>query len=266
MESYRSPAFPSDAKLGLPEAQRLFTHARRVFARLPSGITGAWLELARVLRSIDLCSDKVIDPRLIELLGRRFAPEVLERAGINVAGPHTALNLWRSPDKIAIALFALEMPLSDFVLRGSICHFANRPSAGPIIARIHALAPAAVAKLKQQRHRITIWRLADQLCDALGADFFCNFACMHQVRHGLERYAESDADYAERVIDLMYQRPMAFPRFRSFAEAVRALGLSRALYGRADLRQDLRLAFKKARSKYSVRHRAAPAKHAPLRQ
>lgn len=263
MPSHRPFDFPADAKLGWPEAQSLFKHARRVLASVPGGTTGAWLEFTRILRSIDLCGEESVDPRFIELLSRRFGPEVLERAGINVMGPHAALHLWRNPEKIALALFAFDMPVSDFVLRGAICHFPNRPSTDLTIARIHELAPAAIEKLKQQRHRITIWRLADHLGDDLGADFLSNFACLHRVRHALERYAESDSDYAERVIDLLYRRPIIFQRFRSFAEAIRSLGLNRVLVGRADLRQDLRLAFKKAQQTRAVTHRGTTGKRAP---
>jgi len=52
-------------------------------------------------------------------------------------------------------------------------------------------------------------------------------------------------------------------QFRSFAEAIRSLGLNRVLVGRADLRQDLRLAFKKAQQTRAVTHRGTTGKRAP---
>jgi len=249
MSSYRTPTFPVDAKLGLPEAKRLFSYSRGLLAGMSGGLTAVWLEFGRLLCSLDLCKEGMIDPQFIELLDQRFTPEVLQQAGITVDAPHAALHLWRSPARIGLALFALEMPLRDFVMRASICRFPHRISADPIIARIHELAPAAVADLKKRHRRITIWTLADHLSDALGADFLNNFACMRRVRFALEWHVESDCEYAQRIIDLMYERPIALPRFHSFNDAIRKLGLIRVLTERADLRQDLRLAFKSARKK-----------------
>lgn len=239
----------SDPVMSLPDAQRLFTYPRRAFARLPVGLTAAWLEFARMLNSIGLSDDGIIDNKFFDLLGRRFAPEVLKRAGIEIDPPGSALSHWRNPIKISLGMFALDLPLDFLLMRAAICRFPHRPSVQAMIDRVQVLAPATAEKMTAQFRPITVWSLADCLGDKLGGDFMNNHACVPRIRYALEDYAEEDLAYANRVIELMYKHPVGVCRYSSFKDAMRALRLDQILAGRADLRQELLLAFQSARGK-----------------